>query len=192
MSGQTILSIVMITALVVWIGELIWLYREAEETGRDPVEVVSGAAVFFVLAVPVARSAPAIVDQLAAFWERLVTLDFSGRPPRDEPRLVVDGRVFPLRQNRVRIGRYGNNDLVLDHPTVSSYHAEIIRRADGRHEIIDQQSRNGVRINGTPVQSGVLHDGDQITLGATTLRYFSGESHERERARPIGARDSWR
>ena len=75
-------------------------------------------------------------------------------------------------QNMLRIGRFGNNDLVIDHPTVSAYHAEISLRPDGRHELTDRESRNGTRINGTPIRSAVLRDGDLITIGAVSLHYL--------------------
>ncbi len=83
----------------------------------------------------------------------------------------------------MRIGRFPNNDLVLDHPTVSSYHAEIVTRPDGRHELIDRESRNGSRINGAPVRMAILREGDEITLGAVTLRYVLRPGSERERGR---------
>jgi pSer/pThr/pTyr-binding forkhead associated (FHA) protein len=94
------------------------------------------------------------------------------------PRLIVAGKTIPLTQDRVQIGRYENNDLMLDHPTVSAYHAEITLRPDGKYELMDRDSRNGTRINGTMVRAAVLKHGDQITLGALTIHYLVGSDSE--------------
>ncbi|MFW6075903.1 MAG: FHA domain-containing protein, partial [Chloroflexota bacterium] len=97
----------------------------------------------------------------------------------DVPRLIVAGKTIPLTQERVQIGRFENNDLVLDHPTVSAYHAEIVLRPDGRYELMDRDSRNGTRINGTVIRSAVLKHGDQITLGALTIHYLVSAGGDR-------------
>lgn len=46
----------------------------------------------------------------------------------------------------LRIGRAPDNDVVLDHPTVSRYHALLVETADGWH-IEDLQSFNGTAVN---------------------------------------------
>ena len=189
MSAQGILATVMILLLVIWIAQLIWLYKRSEQTGEDPMSTVSGAAIFFVAAVPMAIYLPNIVQRVAGFWEGVFQPEmmdrFRSSGGEDVPRLVVAGRTIPLTQDRVQIGRFENNDLVLDHPTVSAYHAEIMLRPDGRYELMDRDSRNGTRINGTIVRSAILKHGDQITLGALTIHYLvsSGwdQSLQRER-----------
>jgi pSer/pThr/pTyr-binding forkhead associated (FHA) protein len=90
-----------------------------------------------------------------------------------EARLLIEGSEFPLTLPRTRMGRYPNNEVVIDHPTVSAYHAEIIRRPDNRHEIVDRESRNGTRVNGALIRSQILKDGDLITLGGSTLHYLN-------------------
>jgi pSer/pThr/pTyr-binding forkhead associated (FHA) protein len=37
--------------------------------------------------------------------------------------------------------------------------------------VVDLNSTNGTLVNGTGVRERVLNDGDEITVGATTLRY---------------------
>ncbi|HEX3723356.1 MAG TPA: FHA domain-containing protein [Nitrolancea sp.] len=180
MSGQTVLGILIILGIIIWAGELVWLYRRALVDEADPIGYVSGAAFFFVLAAPVAMFAPDVVDLMAGFWSKLVKFQFLQPGGSDSsPRLIVAGKSVPLNQPRVRIGRYPNNDVVLDHPTVSAYHAEITLRPDGRHELVDRESRNGTRINGSPVRSAILRDGDQITVGAITLHYLVKPTSER-------------
>src|SRR5579884_2193931 len=129
---QTLLSILIIVGFVAWIGELYWIYQQATLAGEDAVSAVSGAAIFFVLAIPVYRQAPDLIDRLAAFWDRVSHLDFGRDKEEPLPRLIVQGKNVPLTEERVRIGRYPNNDIIIDHPTVSAYHAEISLRPDGR------------------------------------------------------------
>lgn len=75
---------------------------------------------------------------------------------------------FPLR-----IGRGYNNDIILQDPHISSHHAEILH--NGTDWVLsDMGSANGSRVNGKDCKDGtaVLHSGDTITLGRTTLRVF--------------------
>ncbi|MCS7050014.1 MAG: FHA domain-containing protein [Thermomicrobium sp.] len=176
MSTQVWLGILFLVLVVVWIAELYWIARMAEDWGRDALTLVSGAAIFFVLAAPLAIVAPGLVERVGHFWEVVIRpLGARARQRRQStPRLVMPGRTVLLEQERIRIGRYPNNDIVIDHPTVSAYHAELVRRGDGRYELHDRESRNGTRINGTPIRQAILKDGDQITLGAITVHYLEG------------------
>jgi FHA domain len=177
MWGQAVLDVIYLVGIVTWAVELSWLYREATTEGKDPISVASGAAVFFVLAVPAAIFRPDLIDRLAGFWERILPLDRI-QPIRPEPtaRLIVGGKMFPLAQDHIRIGRYPNNELVLDHPTIAAYHAEIQLRPDGRHEVVDRNSRNGTRVNGSLIRTAILRDGDHITVGALSLHYLKSSS----------------
>jgi len=174
-SGQAWLAAGFVVLAVIWLAELVAVHRWAPRVGRDPLLMVSGAALFFVLALPVAKAAPGLVEQVGRFWEALIrTISRGGaRSLQATPRLVMPGRTVLLVQERVKIGRYPNNDIVIDHPTVSAYHAELVRRSDGRYELIDRESRNGTRVNGTPVRSALLKHGDQITLGAITVHFLA-------------------
>ncbi|MFS8532303.1 FHA domain-containing protein [Sphaerobacter thermophilus] len=172
MDGASWLNLILVAGTILWGIELVLLWRGAVQAGDDPIARVSGAAIFYVLALPVAAFAPDVVERLADVWERVASLGGASGRDSATPRLVIGGKTFPLTSEQVRIGRFGNNDLVIDHPTVSAYHAEISLRPDGRHELTDRESRNGTRINGTPIRSAVLRDGDLITIGAVSLHYL--------------------
>jgi hypothetical protein len=188
MDGQMILNIVLVLAILVWFAELYWIRQMAEQERRDWVHDVSGAAPFFVAAAPVARYAPGWVDWVADKLEVVFKGGGAGGSPSGVPaRLLISGEQKPLTQPRIRLGRYPNNEIVLDHSTVSAYHAEIILRPDGRHEVVDRESRNGTRVNGALVRSQILKDGDLITLGAASLHYLSEASADREAAGVGGA-----
>lgn len=179
MDGRTLLTIFLVLLVLVWLAELVLLFRTAEQRRDDPFRVVSGAAIFFVAAYPVAMSSPALVNRLGDMWGRLTgggdARSTATMPPA---RILLNGEQRYLDQPRTRIGRYPNNEIVLDHSTVSAYHAEIVERADGRHEVVDRDSRNGTRVNGALIRSQVLKDGDLITLGAASMHYLSDSATE--------------
>jgi chromosome segregation ATPase len=71
---------------------------------------------------------------------------------------------------RTRIGRGGDNELVLDTKHVSRYHAVLL--AGPVHTTIeDLNSTNGVFVNGRRVSRQALKDGDRVTVGRTQFRY---------------------
>ncbi|MFJ3222363.1 FHA domain-containing protein [Streptomyces sp. NPDC086783] len=73
--------------------------------------------------------------------------------------------VRPLPARTVRIGRGGDNDLVVDDLVVSRRHAELRARADGTYEIVDLGSHNGTFLNGQPVERAVVTAGDIVGIG---------------------------
>ena len=85
--------------------------------------------------------------------------------------LVLDsGKRVALGERAVSIGRQAECDIVLGDPNVSRRHAEVRPRGDG-FEVADLGSTNGTRVNGVAVKERRLSDGDNITLGGTTLRF---------------------
>jgi FHA domain/GAF domain len=93
------------------------------------------------------------------------------------PRLVVhhagqDSRVLELSGDRpVSIGRAKSSSLVLNDPSVSRLHAIVRAAGDGRWEIVDRDSSNGVAVNGIAVKEIVLKANDEIRLGEYHLRF---------------------
>jgi S1-C subfamily serine protease len=82
--------------------------------------------------------------------------------------VVVEGRSIPLSA-RVTIGRAPDNDVVLDDERVSRHHAVL--EVDGELRVTDLGSSNGTFVRGVALRSGaaVLHDGDQLRIGGTTM-----------------------
>jgi class 3 adenylate cyclase len=75
---------------------------------------------------------------------------------------------------RLTIGRASSNALVIDQLDCSRNHAEILLRGDGRYEIVDPGSRNGVFVNGQRITgSRDLAHGDRIEIAEVTLRFFT-------------------
>src|SRR6266568_8733916 len=79
------------------------------------------------------------------------------------------GRQYPV-SDPSSIGRANDNDIVLDDPEISRRHATVAR-AGASHFIVDPGSTNGLFVNGKRIEESTLHDGDEVRLGTTPLRY---------------------
>ena len=82
--------------------------------------------------------------------------------------LLLDGRMVPLESPMVCLGRSRDNDVVLDHQTVSRRHARIERLGE-QHVASDLGSRNGTFLNGRRIERAFLSDGDVLHLGERAL-----------------------
>ncbi|MCX4098927.1 BTAD domain-containing putative transcriptional regulator [Nocardia sp. alder85J] len=88
---------------------------------------------------------------------------------------LPDGATVQITASGLKIGRMTDNDLVLDDPKVSRYHAHILTSGTGLL-IRDLHSANGIYVNDEPIENaGVLADGDAVRIGGTVLR-FEAES----------------
>jgi pSer/pThr/pTyr-binding forkhead associated (FHA) protein len=83
------------------------------------------------------------------------------------------GSQFRLDQPVTSAGRHPDSNIVLDHITVSRRHAEF-HCEGGEVRIIDVGSLNGTFVNGAPIHSDVLTNGDEIRLGKFRLVFLAG------------------
>lgn len=67
------------------------------------------------------------------------------------------------------IGRSSLCDVVLDDPTVSSDHASI-RMVAGQWYVADNDSTNGVKLNGVGISQAECQHGDLLTVGSVQLQ----------------------
>jgi signal transduction histidine kinase/CheY-like chemotaxis protein len=88
--------------------------------------------------------------------------------------------LYPLRE-RTSIGRDPQSDIRLDDPLVSSNHAEIVRDVSGAYRLRDLGSRRGTFVGARQVDEIELHDGDELLIGPTRMRFH---------VRPITAADA--
>jgi hypothetical protein len=75
----------------------------------------------------------------------------------------------------LRVGRAPDNDLILDDPSASKYHAAI-KWVAGHAELGDLESRNGTALNGellTPNTLVPLRDGQVISFGGIQFVYYT-------------------
>ncbi|MGK4000682.1 FHA domain-containing protein [Sorangium sp. So ce1024] len=83
------------------------------------------------------------------------------------------GAEFPLDGERFTVGRSEDATISINHSSVSRLHAELISLGNGRYEVVDKQSANGVRINGVELKRGLLEAGDALELGDVRLRFVA-------------------
>jgi pSer/pThr/pTyr-binding forkhead associated (FHA) protein len=86
--------------------------------------------------------------------------------------LVINARLFHLDKEIVRIGRSTENDLVLNDPSVSRFHAEI-RYEDSQFALIDIGSSGGTFLNNKKVTKSVLFSGDIIVFSKLPIMFMS-------------------
>jgi len=80
------------------------------------------------------------------------------------------GTSYPLRSSEVKIGKSPENDVVIDHPTVSRTHLVVVRQRD-RFLVRDLDSTNGTFIDGAQIKEGYLRPGVLLEVGDVQLRF---------------------
>lgn len=86
--------------------------------------------------------------------------------------VLEDGTRIDLGEDPVCIGRLSECEIPLSDKNVSRRHAEVRREGAG-FVVVDLDSTNGTRVNGARVKQRELSDGDEVTVGATKLRFES-------------------
>jgi len=105
---------------------------------------------------PEPRSPPLVGEVLGSAW------------------LDVDGRQVPIGSGGALIGRSSDCDIVIAAQEVSRRHARIVAE-DGGWTLIDQNSTNGVRVNGRAVEGATrLRPGDVIEIATVELTFEAG------------------
>lgn len=78
---------------------------------------------------------------------------------------------YPVLGNELTIGRHKNNNILLDHLAVSSYHARVSCKPDGVW-LEDLGSTNGTFVNKKRIDLHKLQEGDVILIGIYQLRFM--------------------
>jgi pSer/pThr/pTyr-binding forkhead associated (FHA) protein len=96
----------------------------------------------------------------------------------EAPRLCVlntelAGREFALVRTEIRIGRTEDNDVAVDHRSLSRLHAKVVREETGEWRILDMESANGVSVNGERYAQVSLRSGDVIELGHVKMKFLA-------------------
>jgi ABC transport system ATP-binding/permease protein len=94
----------------------------------------------------------------------------------EAPRLVVlntdfAGREFVCNRTEMKIGRTDDNDIALDHRSLSRTHCKVVREETGEWRVVDMQSANGLMVNGESYAQVTLRPGDVIELGHVKLKF---------------------
>ncbi|OFW56928.1 MAG: hypothetical protein A2Y75_07150 [Candidatus Solincola sediminis] len=111
---------------------------------------------------PVGMDIPVAVRPARASGDTIGTLAFlSGENA---------GSSQDLEGKKTSIGRADDNDLVLQDPRASRFHAEIERTEQG-YVLRDLGSTNGTLVGDRRVRERLLEDGDKLTVGETEFRF---------------------
>lgn len=75
----------------------------------------------------------------------------------------------------ITLGRARNNDVIIDHPTVSKVHVIFTRVGKGQWAVSDERSSNGTFLNGVQLAPGEkrsIGDGDNLRFGPDIVGRF--------------------
>lgn len=119
----------------------------------------------------------ALLAQPEVAWRPIVP------PEKQEAALVLvddaQDRAYPLRGQRINIGRSPDNDVQIrfDH-RVSRSHCQLVLLSNG-WAIEDLGSANGTYLNGPKVRAETLRDGDELQVGLVRFVFSNnGEDYE--------------
>ena len=87
---------------------------------------------------------------------------------RKFPRLVavstqLAGTTYTIDSDEVVLGRTDDNDIVVDHRSVSKSHAKLTRSGD-QWTVTDKGSANGIKVSGEEYKQTVLRKGDILRV----------------------------
>ena len=94
----------------------------------------------------------------------------------ETPKLIVlseqfRGKVFELTKDLHTAGRVDARDICIKGPSISSYHADFIKKG-ATYILRDRNSTNGSKVNNVPVTEDVeLKSSDMIQLGNVEMLY---------------------
>ena len=94
----------------------------------------------------------------------------------EAPRLVCltgdnAGREWACIRTEIKLGRTDDNDIAIDHRSLSRNHCKVIRDDDGQWKVLDLESANGVKVNGEPYAQSALRSGDVVELGHLKFKF---------------------
>jgi pSer/pThr/pTyr-binding forkhead associated (FHA) protein len=109
--------------------------------------------------------------------QRLYTYSGAAPLPEDGEPFVI--RVRKWKENAflrgITVGRTPNNDLVIDHRSISRFHAWLERTEEGRWQVADAGSKNGTVLEGARLSArkpSPLLGGERLRFGAVSATFL--------------------
>jgi tetratricopeptide (TPR) repeat protein len=123
---------------------------------------------------PSVAGATAII-RVSDFMKSEPQVELRDLQKNEMPRLVglsgsIRGKEFYLMRTEVKVGRSDDNDIAIDHQSMSRQHARFVLE-DGSWKVIDNKSANGVHINGEVYAVSAVKAGDTVELGHLKFRF---------------------
>lgn len=94
------------------------------------------------------------------------------------------GRVFELSRDVLTVGRTEDNEIVMKSESVSRCHAYLKRNMNGGWLFQDNNSKNGIRVNGEKVHEALLKEGDLLAIGDFTFRFHEAGKQDSDKTSP--------
>ena len=135
------------------------------QPARAPVPVSQQAA-------QPALSQPAL-ESVTAIGPTAAPRSSEGNLATSMLKILRPGRPAEAPPGSIKIGRNTDNDIVIPDVLASRHHATLVPGPGGT-EIRDNRSINGTFVNGSRVESAVLHEGDTVTIGNVDLVFRGG------------------
>jgi pSer/pThr/pTyr-binding forkhead associated (FHA) protein len=133
----------------------------------DAASAIETAAIPITTAEP-GHDIKATIPMAAAFRGQ----DLTERPSRFVMLVgPTPGVEYPLDRERMTIGRAEDSSISVNHNSVSRLHCEVHALGDGRYEIVDKGSSNGVRVNAVELKRSIIEAGDVIELGDVRFKF---------------------
>ncbi len=95
----------------------------------------------------------------------------------------VKGKNYEVDRDKVTIGRNATNLIVIEHPTVSGRHCQIVH-AGNTYTLTDLGSTNGTRVNSREVTECELHPKDLVQVGSVEFMFDADDAAQPE-SRPF-------
>jgi hypothetical protein len=130
--------------------------------GQPEEKPVQGTTATYMIDEATGELRPVDVESVASGGGALVIRSGGGRV----------GQSFPLRGERMLIGRTPEADVFLDDVTVSRDHASLVHRQGAWH-LDDSGSLNGTYVNRERIDTHKLTDGDEVQVGKYKLTYLA-------------------
>ncbi len=89
----------------------------------------------------------------------------------------LEGKRVELSKDHLILGRYDTSDIQINDGSVSGQHSEL-RLIDGRWQLTDLNSSNGLTVNEKPFTTGWLSPGDLVGIGNASFVLHPDESPE--------------
>ncbi|MCP4157244.1 MAG: FHA domain-containing protein [bacterium] len=84
---------------------------------------------------------------------------------------------FALVKDEIGVGKLSSNALQLNDNSVSRNHCKFVKVKNG-YKLVDCGSTNGSFVNAKKIKEKQLKEGDNITIGRTSLRFLVGTEEE--------------
>jgi hypothetical protein len=95
-----------------------------------------------------------------------------GPQPSGRAMVLAEGKRLVVPRSGAVIGRSRDCDVVLADPNVSRRHAEVRPDGNGRWQVRDLGSTNGVKVNGRRIDGATpIESGDRLALGTADVRF---------------------